>query len=58
MKSQRNLYKKREVRVGEVKELLTEVVKSCKEEREQEKKVDMKEIIRQQQQEHNKDMKK
>ncbi len=35
---------------------MTEEIKSWKEEREQQRKVDMEEIIRQQQQEHNKDM--
>ncbi len=35
---------------------MTEEIKSWKKEREQQRKVDMEEIIRQQEQEHNKDM--
>ncbi len=39
-----------------MKEIVTEKVKSWKEEREQQQKVNIDKIIRQQQQEHNKDM--
>ncbi len=46
----------REDMVGKVKESVTAEVKSWKEEREQQQKVNIDKIIRQQQQEHNKDM--
>ncbi len=49
----------REIKVGKVKKkLVTEEIKSWKEEREQQQKVNIDKIIRQQQQEHNKGLEK